>query len=147
MANSIEENARIILKALAEPPRAGVGAEEVPGEELTAMTGLSPEEINDAVAILVDAGFVEWLQGMGTTPYLFSVVWITPRGRYEYERSMRQPPPGPREDAQMFRPPSPVGSPYGFTDEDWEMVSARKGTANILCVVLGHQWESERSCQ
>ena len=82
MAQSIEENARIILKALAERPRAGVGAEEIPGDELAAIMGLSPDEINDAVAVLVDAGFVEWLQEMGTAPYLFSVVWVTPRGRY-----------------------------------------------------------------
>lgn len=145
MAQTIEENARIILKTLAERPRAGVGAEEIPGDELAAITGLSPEEINDAVAILVDAGFVEWLQEMGTAPYLFSVVWITPRGRYEYERLMRQPPPGPREDAQMLRPPSPIGSPYGFTPDDWEIVSERKGAHDVLYVVLGHQWESEYS--
>ena len=81
MAQSIEENAQIILKTLAERPSAGVGAEEVPGEDLAAITGLSPDRINDAVAILVDAGFVEWLQELGTAPYLFSVVWITPRGR------------------------------------------------------------------
>jgi hypothetical protein len=143
VAQSIEENAQIILKTLAERPSAGVGAEEVPGEDLAAITGLSPDRINDAVAILVDAGFVEWLQELGTAPYLFSVVWITPRGRYEYERLMRQPPPGPHKDAQMLRPPSPVGSPYGFTPDDWEIVSARKGARDVLHVVLGHQWESE----
>jgi hypothetical protein len=61
----------------------------------------------------------------------------------EYERLMRQPPPGPREDAQMLRPPSPVGSPYGFTPDNWEAVSMRKGARDILYVVVGHQWKSK----
>src|ERR687891_2631465 len=114
-----------------------------PEHALAAITGLSPEEINDTVAILVDAGFVEWLQGMGTALYLFSVVSMPPRGRYEYERLMREPPPGPREDTQIFRPSAPVGSPYGFTPEDWETVSIRKRARDILYVVLDYQWRSK----
>ncbi|UCF06067.1 MAG: hypothetical protein JSV33_03280 [bacterium] len=41
------------------------------------------------------------------------------------------------------RPPAPVGSPYGFTDEDWEFVAERKARSDRLFSVLGHQFESE----
>jgi hypothetical protein len=142
MAHSIQENAQTILKVLAEQPRNGSGAEELTGEELAVATQLSPPEINDAVAILVEAGFVEWLQVMGTAPYTFGAVSIAPRGRYEYERLASQSVANPTEQ-QNFRPLSPVGSPFGFNDEDWEVVSAQKSKAEILYVVLGHQWESD----
>ena len=36
-----------------------------------------------------------------------------------------------------------MGSPYGFTDEDWETVSRHKARADRLYVVFGHQFESE----
>jgi hypothetical protein len=39
--------------------------------------------------------------------------------------------------------PQPIGSPFGFSDEDFETVSAQKGRAETLYVVLGHQWQSE----
>ena len=40
-------------------------------------------------------------------------------------------------------PPVPIGSPYGFHDEDWETVATRKADAGVLNVVLGLQFESE----
>jgi hypothetical protein len=39
-------------------------------------------------------------------------------------------------------PPSPIGSPYGFTDEDWEAVAERKVKSDKLYAVLGHQFVS-----
>ena len=45
-------------------------------------------------------------------------------------------------EAKPTLPPSPAGSPYGFTDEDWEVVSRHKARADRLYVVLGHQFES-----
>jgi len=39
-------------------------------------------------------------------------------------------------------PPAPIGSPYGFTDEDWETVSQRRGQSGRLFAVLGHQFQS-----
>ena len=42
-----------------------------------------------------------------------------------------------------IRPPSPVGSPFGFTDEDWETVAERKSNPQRLFTVLGHQFESD----
>ena len=40
-----------------------------------------------------------------------------------------------------FRPPSPIGSPFGFTDIDWETVAKVRSKSDILMVVFGHAFE------
>jgi hypothetical protein len=40
-------------------------------------------------------------------------------------------------------PPAPIGSPYGFLDEDWEAVSEKKHQSQVLYTVFGHQFSSE----
>ncbi|CBE68765.1 protein of unknown function [Candidatus Methylomirabilis oxygeniifera] len=118
MATQIEEDAGLLLGALAEEPRDSY----VSGGHLQQKTGLDPGRINDAIAILVDSGLAEWLQVMGTAPFDFGKAAITPRGRYEYQRAIeekkiaaeRQPPGGmPRTTiaavAGAIRPPVPVG--------------------------------------
>ncbi|HOV98662.1 MAG TPA: hypothetical protein PK595_03705 [Bacteroidota bacterium] len=37
----------------------------------------------------------------------------------------------------------PIGSPFGFTDIDWEYVQRKKKQPNILFVVMGFQFKSE----
>lgn len=87
MSSSIAENATIILRALANQPRPEGGDAWVSGTTLQDVTELDPEEINDAVTILVESGLAEWMQTLGSGPYNFSDVWITPRGRFELERA------------------------------------------------------------
>jgi hypothetical protein len=41
------------------------------------------------------------------------------------------------------KPPSVPGSPYGFTDKDWETVSIRKANKKTLYVVLGSKFQSQ----
>jgi hypothetical protein len=143
MPNPIQNNANTVLRTLAEQPRQeGVNA-ELSGTDLAQITGLAPNEINDAITVLREAGLVEWLQTMGTGPYDFNVVWMTPRGRYEFERTINQPEAETVHEVQVARPPSPVGSPFGFTDYDWEIVADRKSRNDILYVVLGYKFESE----
>jgi hypothetical protein len=142
MARTIEENAHIVLKALAEQPRE-VMEDGLTGEQLAEITGLNEHEINDAVALLHDSGYVDWTQTLGTRPYIFASVSITARGRYEHERLMSQPTPERTTGQQIVRPPSPVGSPYGFTPQDWEIVSERKARHDKLYVVLGYQFKSK----
>lgn len=152
MATQIEVDTSLLLEALAEAPRDS----DVSGGYLQQKTGLDPERINDAMAILVDSGLAEWLQALGTAPFDFGQAAITPRGRYEYQRAVevkkmaaeRQPPGGTPQTAiaavvGAIRPPVPVGcSPYGFTDEDWEIVAEHKAKQEQLWVVLGYQFES-----
>lgn len=140
---SIEENAFRILRFLAERPRNDTTPYEVDGTILAEATGLTADEINDAVAFLVDSGLAEWVRVMGTAPYDFGGVRITPRGRYESQRSLQPVPLAVPQVAATVRPPTPVGSPYGFTDQDWEVVAERHAATDVLHVVFGYKFESE----
>lgn len=143
MAKTIEENAAIILKAMAIQGTDEMGRSMLTGDELTTITDLLPAQINDAATILVEAGLAEWIQTLGTAPYNFRQIGITSRGRYEFERMEQQEIELPETTTKVNRPPTPVGSPYGFNDEDWEVVSEKKAESNILYVVLGYQFQSK----
>jgi hypothetical protein len=143
MPGTIEENATSILSLLAELPRSQGEYAAITGRELAERTNLSPDEINDAITILVESGLADWLQTLGTGPFDFNEVWITPRGRYEVERIASEPVRSEELSWEITRPPSPVGSPFGFTDIDWEIVAERKFNKNVLYVVLGFQFKSE----
>ena len=158
MATQIERDAITLLRVLAEAPR----GQYVDREEVAQRTDLPPDRINDAASFLVDSGYAEWIQTFGTAPYDFNAVTITSRGRYEHQRIAAAPEKQPRKADSMWHraadllesesstagpepslpPPAPIGSPYGFTDEDWETVSERRGHSSRLYAVLGHQFHS-----
>lgn len=140
-SSTIEENMWQILKVLSEARQDESGQAWVSGLQIREHTGLSPSEINDAIDLLVAQGLVEWLQTLGTAPFRFATVNITARGKYEIERREAA---GAREEGRIAStlPPNPVGSPYGFTDEDWEIVTERKSNQRELRVVLGSPFES-----
>ena len=155
VTTQIDQDATALLRLLAEAPR----DQYVDRNDVGARSGLTPERINDAVALLVDSGYAEWSQTFGTAPYDFNAVAITSRGRYENQRLATLPEEpvqatGRIVDAEaaaggggalvaVALPPSPIGSPYGFTDEDWETVSERKYQTQTLWAVLGHQFTSQ----
>ena len=73
MALAIEENAAIILKSLAIQGTDEIGKAMLTGEELTKITDLLPNQINDAATILVESGLANLLYlaiGLG--------VWVVP---------------------------------------------------------------------
>ena len=141
MPTPIEQNARKILLVLAAAPRAGSRADYRTGPEIAESTRLAPDDINDGVEILVESGLAEWLRVFGTAPFAFGQVQATSRGRLEAQRltqaaqrregeaSSGVPRDGnqPAEGvaSQIIIPPTPQGSPYGFGDEHWEVVTAR----------------------
>jgi len=138
MAKSIQENAASILSTLAnESPEV-----EISGPKLQELTELTPAEINDAVTILEESGYVELFRYMGTAPFDFGEIVLRPRGRYEYERMTEKKAVSQTTKTEIFRPPVPVGSPYNFKDEDWEIVAEVKGRPGQLHVVFGFQFES-----
>jgi len=144
MDTEIDRDSQRILGILASKPR----DQYVPAAELASEAKLPPERINDAVALLVDSGHVEWTQVLGTAPFDFGDVSITSRGRYEHQRlaaassaAQGAKPEGPTISKQA-KPPIPEGSPFGFTDLDWEEVARHKARVDRLYVVLGHQFAS-----
>ena len=76
MTTPIDRDATTILKVLAEAPR----DEYVDRNQVAQLSNLPPDRVNDAVALLVDSGYAEWIQTFGTVPYDFSSVSVTSRG-------------------------------------------------------------------
>ena len=145
MANTVEENAGKVLEALYAESSKVSSQFEIDGKRIQELTELTPQEINDAVSILIDTAYIEWLQEFGTNPFDFSCVWITPRGKMEYERMKKEyEKSSPSAKPIIYGPIVPAGSPYGFEDEDWEVVADKKQRGNILSVVFGYQFKSER---
>jgi hypothetical protein len=153
MPVSLQEAATKILLLLAKVRERSDSRGEIEGAALSEIAGLTPHDINDAVALLERSGYVEWIQFLGTAPYEFGQVWITPLGRYEAERvsSMMSEPLDltqglPKQqsvtDGGLNLPPTPIGSPYGFSDEDWEVIAQRKSRSEQLTVVMGYQFSS-----
>lgn len=148
----IDRNMVTILRALSEWPRDEASWAGPDGPKLSELTGLSPDDLNDSVNILHESGLVEWIQPMGTFPYDFAAVRITSRGRYEYERLKQQTTESAQKEGeienesvhqpQLGLPATPIGSPYGFTPEDWETVARHKAKTDTLYVVMGSQWKS-----
>ena len=147
MASFIEKNAFIVLRALLDTK--AIGGNYINGYKLQRTTSLSPEDINDAVTLLEQSGLVEWRRYLGTAPFVFGHVKITPRGKYEYEKSVdrAEQPERPKKPEQPMKKAfvllSPVGSPYGFTDGDYEHIERIRSIPNRLNVVFGLQWESK----
>ena len=143
MANSIDNNIDQILSLLAkrqELPEASM-RDGISGEHLTTATSLSPDQVNVAVTLMKEAGLVDWYRTLGTAPFEFRQIMLTPRGMYEYERRARAS-AARASDTAIIIPPSPIGSPYGFSNEDWKSVSEAKAKSEELRVVLGFQFAS-----
>ncbi len=138
---TMEESMQVVLEALVKMPREEGGYPYVSNKELQELTGLTPAELNDAVTMLVDLGHLEWLRTMGTAPYNFSAVELTALGRYQYEESVASD-DGTVATLGKVQTPSPIGSPYGFTDQDWEATAQAKGATEKLFVVFGYPFES-----
>lgn len=82
----IEETILQVLKALAGALRESTGEAWMTGNKLQKVTNLTPIEINDAITILEEQGYVELLKGMGSAPFKFFQATLTAKGRLELER-------------------------------------------------------------
>ena len=120
--------------------------EQAKRPQLQDLTGLTASEINDAVAILSESGLVETFRALGTNSFTFAHVSLTPRGRYEYQKGMRVEELKTEEKKsggnRILSIRTPMGSPFGFTDLDWEMVTKRTHDVSKLYVVFGHPVKS-----
>lgn len=153
MSKPLQELATDVLMLLAKMRSSTNTRGEVDGPTLAEITSLTPNDLNDAVSILQRSGYVEWRQYLGTSPFVFGHVWVTPVGRYEAERvaSILAEPlnivtttssKAAVHEGGISLPPAPIGSPYGFNDEDWEFIAEQKDRASQLMVVMGYQFNS-----
>ena len=117
--------------------------EDFNGTRLQELTGLTSQEINDAIELLAESGAIEVVKLLGTAPYHFGVASVTARGRYFYHETQRPSDQHESEGLSLARPLNPVGSPFGFNEEDWETVALRKADNTKLYVVIGFQFLSD----
>ena len=144
MSFTLEEKMGIVLSALSKAERDTSGFAMVDGDWLQKKTDLTPDDINDSVSILVDYGYATWMQYSGTAPFDFGEVEITPIGRLEIEKTINKSQNLKGEPQSVSAPLTPIGSPYGFQDEDWEFVAGRKSQNDRLFVVLGYQFKTDK---
>jgi hypothetical protein len=148
----IEADASAILGVLVEARDAASASgdvdqvsEELNGRLLQEKLGLPPVRINDAVALLELNGYVDVEQFLGTAPFEFGFVAATPLGRLEHQRAALavDAPERASASAALPRHPVPIGSPYGFQEEDWEYVERERERRDVVKVVFGYQFESQ----
>jgi len=152
--NPIEQNATKILTAIIENDNQNGEERRYDGNEINKMTGIESRDINDAVEFLDDRSLIETLKAIGTKPYRFALIEVNSRGRYVYYETQKQIEESDRFSKESVSvklsenvsatSPLPAGSPFGFTDQDWEYVQTLKRMENILYVVMGMQFESEK---
>ena len=149
LERTIDSNVELILQTLVNLPKFGIESESVDGRKLQELTDLTHAELNDAIEVLEEAGFVLTKNGVPVNPFNFYQVKLTPRGKIEYLRQFREQSLTLSEDRETSErkrislPVTPAGSPFGFTDEDWEVVLERKENRKKLFVVFGYKFESE----
>lgn len=153
MANPIEENAVKVLIALYEnDPDQSLSFE---GKDLEQFVNLSPNELNDAIDYLEDRGLIDRNNFLGTAPYKFGFATLNSKGRYLYHEIVSEKDSGAEDDAKksstltefaidvISKQPLAAGSPFGFTDLDWEFVQQESNKENIIKVVFGYQFKSD----
>lgn len=132
---TLAEDAATLLAYQAKADR----DKELTGEHLVEATGIPAERLNDAVVLLEDNGYAKARRYLGTAPFNFYSVAITPQGRLETELAETRSLEG--ESVAVRQSPYPVGSPYGFKDEDWELIRLEQYSPKLI-VAFGHQFES-----
>lgn len=163
MATEIEKDQDLILKYLHDLAIKKGSVDFVQAQDIQKDLGISPLRINQAVELLKGRGLVEWLTFLNTAPYVFGFLKITSRGEYEFQRRqsvMEVASFTGKDEAKirtmtpqqllqeivntltMQKPAIPVGSPYGFSEQDWETVSLWKARKNVLYVVFGCKFDS-----
>lgn len=120
--------------------------EQFDNNRLQEMTQFETQELNDAVEYLESIGAIELIKTLGTDPFRFATVILQSRGRYLYheikDEVTKETEPS-KNSILPERPFNPIGSPYGFTEDDWDNVSLQKEDDETLYVVLGKQFESD----
>jgi len=143
MSNPIEINGTKIIKYLYEKnPDQKL---QFSGDDFSENLQLTPTEINNTIDYLDEKGLIERYNWLGTSPYNFGGVFLNSRGNYIYHELQKT------EDSEntnstsniVSNQPLAAGSPYGFTDIDWEYVQNELSNQNTLKVVFGYQFNSE----
>lgn len=146
--NTIDDNATNILIKIYENDKK-IGRQAYEGPYLQNLVKLDPEDINDAVDFLEERDLISRLNWKGTHPFNFGQIEMNSRGRHIYQDMQKESSAAevdaksPKEKDLIRRQPVAAGSPFGFTDVDWEYVQSKTHDDSKLLVVFGYQFESD----
>lgn len=78
----------------------------------------------------------------------FNVGIVSFVGRYTFHEIGEKTNKREKGEEKSFREThfNPVGSPYGFTNDDWRFISLRRKDKSILYVIFGLQYRSDYYC-
>jgi hypothetical protein len=107
LTSSLKRVATDILLLLASMREKQQFPDGIDGPTLQKATKLTVDDINDAVSVLKDSGYVEIVLFMETRDFVFTTVKITPQGRFEAER-VASPIADPIKVQSMTAPTPPV---------------------------------------
>lgn len=158
MANPITENAVKVIRTLYDleerfKKRETLNLGNPPylaGNELEEWTHLSADDINDAVEYLDDRSLIDRRNALGTYPFEFLEIMLNSKGRFLYHELAEAQTKADEvrsnsseSTAVQTLPFLPMGSPFGFTDLDWEFVGKKQKQKQNLFVVMGFKFESD----
>ena len=153
MSAQIDQDGILLLKCLAEygDPRIG-NPEDDPkrghyplrGYAIEEKTNIKLSRLLDAAKLLENYGYAHVRQAVSGD----FAIELTSLGRYQNQLLMTtEDGPGDSQSPArgrlaIIRYLMPAGSPYGFTDQDWEYIYTRKQEQDSLRVVFGYQFKS-----
>jgi hypothetical protein len=146
IATEMEHDAGDVLAFLVDEGVVAEDGDEAEGATLTDALDLDPRRVNDAVALLEQSGLATTYRAMGAAPYDFLGVGATSLGRFQRQKmaaEQENAEGAAHNEGRVARLPVPIGSPFGFTELDWEFVTAERHRTDELKVVMGYQFESE----
>jgi len=133
---SIFRSSLEILQAIKES-----GSDEIIYTELIEKSSLSKKELKPGLKYLVNLGVVEVDAGS-----YGKKIFINSLGKYLCQKITREIINNPKDTIQGgMMPPElvPIGSPYGFTPNDWKVVIQNKRDVKTLYTVVGLQYKSD----
>lgn len=144
----IQEDSLAIIKILAEcenePNDPDKGTYQLRNEAVARLTNLTPQRINTAAHFLKDQGLLKMNTSLGTHPYNFLGISLTPQGLNLYQKQSENGSTVSTEPTQTnTNRINPIGSPYGFTDRDWEFIERKRTEYRTIRIAFGHQFQSE----
>ena len=154
MNAEMDRDGVLLLQCLAEygDPRLGNPDEDpkkghypLRGYAIEEKTSIKLSRLRDAAKLLEKYGFAHVRQAVSGD----FAIELTSLGRYQNRLLMTtadgpgdsQPPV--RGRLAILRCLMPAGSPYGFTDQDWEYIYTRRQEQDCLRVVFGYQFRSQ----
>lgn len=137
--NPIKKNAYIILEQIIKNEY-----NQINNVDLEKITKLNPTDLSDAVDYLTSIRAIETIRTLGSAPFSFTAVFIKSRGKYLYHEHLTENSKSENDNlASTKRVHYPIGSPFGFTENDWKEVGLKKEEKKTLFVVLGKQFKSK----